>query len=48
MFKNKFRLYTVLLIIATLFLGIAYADIANINLHITGDALIIPNENIEI
>ena len=46
--KKNFYLYTSLLIIATLFLGIAYATIANVDLYISGDALIMPNESIDI
>lgn len=48
MYKKNVLLYSILLVIATLFLGIAYANIANIDMYISGDALIIPNENIEI
>lgn len=46
--KNNMYLYTALLIIATLFLGVAYATIANVDLYISGDALIVPSEGVDI
>lgn len=48
MYIKNIRLYSALLVIATLFLGIAYANISSENLYINGDAAIISNESIEI
>lgn len=48
MYKKNIGIYTSILIIATLFLGIGYANVSNINLSINGDATLIQNENIEI
>lgn len=48
MYKKNIGIYSTILIIATLFLGIGYANVSNINLSINGDATLISNENIEI
>lgn len=48
MYKKSSYLLIVLIIISTIFLGVGYASVSNIDLTITGDATISPSENIEI
>ena len=47
MYKKNVGLYSFLLVIATLFLGVAYANVTDTKLLITGDASIIVGEELE-
>lgn len=46
--NRNIRVFTALIVVATLFLGVAYASVSNISLKITGVSSALPYESIEI